>query len=126
MFLLFFFFLDNCIKMLFVADPQIIGETYDKHFYNDLAIIDSDRFVLYYLCFYNKKKYIICFQNLRYLRHGYKKAFQHVQPDLIIFLGDLMDEGSVATDIEFQRYYDRFKRIFNQDTNVMTNKFLRL
>lgn len=44
-----------------------------------------------------------------------------MQPNVIVFLGDLMDEGSVAKDDEFQRYVNRFKDVFyvpNDDITV--------
>lgn len=33
----------NCTKILLVADPQLLGNTYDKNIYNGLAIYDSDK-----------------------------------------------------------------------------------
>lgn len=43
------YFTDNCTRIMFVADPQILGETFDTNFYNPLAILDSDRYILYTL-----------------------------------------------------------------------------
>ena len=40
-------------------------------------------------------------------------AYDSVQPDLLIFLGDLFDEGSISTEPEFLRYLHRFQRIFS-------------
>lgn len=48
----------------------------------------------------------------RYLRGGFWRAFEHVLPDVVVFLGDHLDEGSVATDPQYQRYVDRFRSIF--------------
>lgn len=50
---------------------------------------------------------------LRYLSRTYKHAYSSVQPDVVIFLGDLLDEGSIASDVEYQGYVDRFNVIFN-------------
>lgn len=36
---------DSCIKMLLVADPQILGNTFDTKLYWPLANFDSDRYV---------------------------------------------------------------------------------
>uniref|UniRef100_A0A1B6LVI1 Calcineurin-like phosphoesterase domain-containing protein n=1 Tax=Graphocephala atropunctata TaxID=36148 RepID=A0A1B6LVI1_9HEMI len=75
--------------VLLVADPQILGE--------------------------KSEPWIARWDNDRYLRQSYAAALRHVQPDLIIFLGDLMDEGSLASDEEYQRYFLRFKEIFQID-----------
>lgn len=87
---------DNCTRLLLVADPQIIGETFDTNGYNVLAIRDSDRF----------------------LSATFAQAISHSQPNAVVFLGDLMDEGSVANDEQFERYVHRFNRIYG--TGVRT------
>lgn len=52
----------------------------------------------------------MCF---RYLSNGFSRAYNFVQPDVVIFLGDLFDEGSIANgDEEFMQYYHRFSSIF--------------
>jgi predicted phosphodiesterase len=48
----------------------------------------------------------------RYLAKTFKQAENHVRPHAIVFLGDLMDEGSVSTYAQFDRYYERFNKIF--------------
>lgn len=85
---------DSCVKVLFVADPQILGNTFDSKLYWPLANFDSDR----------------------HLKRTYKRAVQHTSPDVICFLGDLMDEGSVADDVQFADYFSRFVNIFSQPT----------
>jgi hypothetical protein len=45
----------------------------------------------------------------------------HVRPDITIFLGDLIDEGSFANDFLYEKYYQRFLDIFPQPDHV---KFL--
>ncbi|XP_075216328.1 metallophosphoesterase isoform X2 [Lycorma delicatula] len=74
-------------KILLVADPQILGEKTESW----IARWDSDR----------------------YLYKTFSTAVSHVKPDLIMFLGDLMDEGTVATSTEYQRYAERFSYIFS-------------
>lgn len=87
----------NCTRLLLVADPQILGETFDQNLYNNLAIFDNDRF----------------------LRSSYAQAIQHVRPDVVCFLGDLMDEGSVANYDQYNRYVQRFRLVFSaHDKNV--------
>uniref|UniRef100_A0A182K4Q4 Calcineurin-like phosphoesterase domain-containing protein n=1 Tax=Anopheles christyi TaxID=43041 RepID=A0A182K4Q4_9DIPT len=85
---------DSCMKILLVADPQILGNTFDKKLYWPLANFDSDR----------------------HLKRTYKSVVQHTSPDVICFLGDLMDEGSVANDDQFAAYFTRFVNIFPQPT----------
>lgn len=76
--------------MLLVGDPQILGKTYDSSYYSPLANFDSDRYLAWY----------------------YEKAVEHVRPDVICFLGDLMDEGTTANEQHFEEYYERFGQIF--------------
>nr|XP_023026581.1 metallophosphoesterase 1 homolog [Leptinotarsa decemlineata] len=82
---------NECTRILLVADPQIIGNNEEKyHFITPFSIFDSDRFV----------------------QKTYNHAFNFVQPDLVIFLGDLMDEAHKATDEEFSNYVRRLFNIF--------------
>ena len=53
----------------------------------------------------------------RYLAKTFQLALNHVQPDVVIFLGDLIDEGSVATDVEYELYVNRFRQIFGTSTS---------
>jgi len=83
----------NCTRILFVADPQLLGETFDSSFYSSLANYDSDW----------------------HLKKTFNRALAHARPNVICFLGDIFDEGSVADEAAYQRYYDRFKDIFMDD-----------
>ncbi|XP_068894487.1 metallophosphoesterase 1-like isoform X2 [Tenebrio molitor] len=81
----------DCTKILLVADPQIIGQRREIiHSITPFSIIDSDL----------------------YLKKTYYWAFRFTQPDIVIFLGDLMDEGSIAPDEEFYGYVRRIFDIF--------------
>lgn len=53
-------------------------------------------------------------------RNTFRLAVSHVLPHVIVFMGDLMDEGSVAKNEEFQRYVNRFKNIFYVPNNDVT------
>ncbi|CAF1303070.1 unnamed protein product [Rotaria magnacalcarata] len=79
-------------KLLLVADPQLIGEK-DEGFFGLITRKDSDR----------------------YLAKTFSQANQYVQPDWILFLGDIFDEGLSATDDEFKRYFERFDSIFQYE-----------
>lgn len=83
---------EKCNRVLFVADPQLLGEN-DERWY---ARWDSDR----------------------HISKNYRQAFSHVKPDTVIFLGDLTDEASVAKDAQFQRYFKRFMQIFPKVADV--------
>ncbi|XP_055697564.1 metallophosphoesterase 1 homolog [Phlebotomus papatasi] len=87
----------NCTRILLVADPQLIGETFDTAFYNPIAIYDSDR----------------------YLKKTFREVLDHTRPQIIPFLGDLFDEGSVATNDEYSAYLRRFHHIFHTDSSIM-------
>lgn len=48
----------------------------------------------------------------RYLRRGYAKAMSVVDPNLVIFMGDLLDEGVGMTEAQFVETRSRFERTF--------------
>lgn len=81
---------------MFVSDPQILGETFEKSIYSDIAIHDSDQ----------------------YLKNTFARAYAYAKPDVICFLGDLLDEGSIASDEAYKRYLYRFKSIFKTSASV--------
>ncbi|CAB3381649.1 Hypothetical predicted protein [Cloeon dipterum] len=81
---------EECVKLLFVADPQLIGEEHENAARYIGSIWDSDR----------------------YIKRTFSYAMGHVRPDAVIFLGDLLDEGSTASEDEFERYVGRFKWVF--------------
>lgn len=70
------------------------------------------------------------FENIilcRFLKKSYSHALHHVKPDVVIFLGDLMDEGSISTDKDYELYKKRFLHIFDASTfnsNVGWSVFL--
>ncbi|XKL67602.1 hypothetical protein PGB90_003093 [Kerria lacca] len=77
---------EKCTKLLFVADPQILGDITE----NMLTRFDCDR----------------------YLRNTFSVALEYVKPDGVIFLGDLEDEGTLANEEQYEHYYNRFESIF--------------
>lgn len=56
----------------------------------------------------------------RYLQKSFYYALRYINPDVIIFLGDLMDEGSTSTNDEYKFYKTRFSKIF--DTSQFQSK----
>ena len=48
----------------------------------------------------------------RYLAKSFSWAIYAYKPQIIVFLGDLIDEGSECTDEEFEGYANRFKSIY--------------
>ena len=55
----------------------------------------------------------------RYLSKTFRWAIWAYQPQVIVFLGDLVDEGSECSDEEFKSYAKRFKGIYdNKATNI--------
>ncbi|XP_053966568.1 metallophosphoesterase 1 isoform X3 [Anastrepha ludens] len=87
---------DNCTRILFVADPQLIGNSYEKGFWSPISRYDADR----------------------YLRKTFERSLQFTQPHVICFLGDLLDEGSIATQQDFKGYVKRFQRIYKTNTDI--------
>lgn len=57
----------------------------------------------------------------RYLRRTFQRAYAHTRPDVVVFLGDLLDEGTSATDNEFHEYWTRIQSIFAVDNNVQVS-----
>lgn len=53
-------------------------------------------------------------------RNTFRRALSHAKPHVIVFMGDLMDEGSVAKNQEFQRYVNRFKDVFHVPNDDVT------
>ena len=49
----------------------------------------------------------------RYLSKTFSWARYAYNPDVIVFLGDLMDEGSEGTDEEYRGYVKRFRNIYD-------------
>lgn len=85
--------------LLLVADPQIQGYQDEPVFpVGTLARWDIDR----------------------YLRKTFSYAYSYSQPDVIVFLGDLFDEGSKATKLEYSETLDRFRRIFRETEYIKT------
>lgn len=87
----------ECVKVLLVADPQILGERNENYLGAWVARWDSDR----------------------YLRKTFSRALKHSQPHVIAFLGDLMDEGHIATAEYFETYKRRFDSIFQMPDEIM-------
>lgn len=63
---------EECNRILFVADPQILGEEKETRW---LARYDNDK----------------------HISRNYKQAFSHVKPDVVIFLGDLIGKLTVES-----------------------------
>lgn len=57
----------------------------------------------------------------RNIRKSFESAMTAVKPQIVIFLGDLMDRGSYAMDEEFFGYLSRFRNIFKIPENVRVN-----
>ncbi|CAJ0580685.1 unnamed protein product, partial [Mesorhabditis spiculigera] len=81
----------NCTNLLLVADPQLIGYQNEPWWIGWLSRWDADR----------------------YLQKGYAYAYAHTKPELVLFLGDLLDEGLSASVLEYQLAATRFHQIFN-------------
>lgn len=54
----------------------------------------------------------------RYLRKTFERTLDFTQPHIICFLGDLLDEGSIANQQDFDSYVKRFNRIYKINTNI--------
>ncbi|KAJ0182146.1 hypothetical protein K1T71_002868 [Dendrolimus kikuchii] len=87
----------SCTKILFIADPQIQGDTAVPPPMSYLFNWDSDR----------------------YLKSSFSVALNHFKPEILVYLGDLTDEGSIATMKEFNGYVKRLSNIFNVNYEIL-------
>lgn len=89
-------------NILLIADPQLI----DNHTYpgrNELLLKLSKHTVD------------------TYIKKNYNELLDQLQPNYIMFLGDLLDNGRDATDEYFAQEYNRFKRIFRPLDKMFLN-----
>eukprot|EP00088_Acartia_fossae_P068891 TRINITY_DN8847_c0_g1_i1.p1 TRINITY_DN8847_c0_g1~~TRINITY_DN8847_c0_g1_i1.p1 ORF type:complete len:374 (+),score=50.80 TRINITY_DN8847_c0_g1_i1:88-1209(+) len=85
---------DDACTILFLADPQIQGKTLEPPgLLGSIQRWDSDR----------------------YLGNVYSWITSKYPSATTVFLGDLLDEGSIATSEDFAEYAARFKAIFPSD-----------
>ncbi|XP_063617326.1 uncharacterized protein LOC134790449 [Cydia splendana] len=81
----------TCTKILFIADPQIQGELAVPPPLSYLFNWDSDRFV----------------------QMTFSRVVRHFEPEVLVYLGDLMDEGSIANTEQYSHYIKRLSDIFD-------------
>ncbi|CAI5759807.1 unnamed protein product [Candida verbasci] len=89
-------------NILIIADPQLI----DNHTYpgrNELLLSLSKHTVD------------------QYLKKNYNVLISHLNPDKIVFLGDLLDNGRDSTDSYFKHEVKRFNGIFHPDEDMILN-----
>ncbi|XP_011676909.1 metallophosphoesterase 1 homolog [Strongylocentrotus purpuratus] len=86
----------DTVRILFVGDPQIQGYQDEPALLGYLTRWDADR----------------------YLKTYYHHALNFVNPDIVIIMGDLLDEGSISEDWEFERYATRLKNIYEVPEGV--------
>jgi len=87
---------EDDLRVLFVADPQLVGLRDEPPLLGVITRWDADK----------------------YLKFGFFYAVGYVRPDVVVFLGDLLDEGSVASDDEYTTYIHRFSHVFRMPRNV--------
>ncbi|XP_058788617.1 uncharacterized protein LOC131662744 [Phymastichus coffea] len=87
----------DCVAVLLVADPQILGYKNENYKGSAWAVWDSDR----------------------YLQKTFSRAVRYAQPNVIVFLGDLMDEGHIAPTEHFLIYKRRLADIFDTPDDIM-------
>lgn len=80
----------DILKILFVADAQIQGYL-NEGSVGPITRWDSDR----------------------YLAKTFGWAMHAYEPQVVVFLGDLLDEGSEADNEDYLEYVIRFKQIFS-------------
>ncbi|XP_037798411.1 metallophosphoesterase 1-like [Penaeus monodon] len=78
------------VKVLIAADPQILSTDSEPGFpFNYIAVWDADRFV----------------------SRGFQLALWRTRPQVVIFLGDVLDDGSTSSDAGFRAKAEHFKNL---------------
>lgn len=78
------------VKVLIAADPQILSTDSEPGFpFNYIAVWDADRFV----------------------SRGFQLALWRTRPQVVIFLGDVLDDGSTSSDEGFRAKAEHFKNL---------------
>ncbi|CAD5224888.1 unnamed protein product [Bursaphelenchus xylophilus] len=80
------------IRVMLVADPQLVGYQNEPKWLGAFTRWDSDR----------------------YMSNAFTVAYKILQPDMVIFLGDLIDEMVFANDAEREWAINRFYEAFPQ------------
>lgn len=84
------------MRVLVVSDPQLVGDVDEHWLFGAVTRMDSDW----------------------YLYNGYQHALKLSQPDVVLYLGDLLDEGSKASNEQFDSYVARFKSVFQTPSHI--------
>lgn len=53
-----------------------------------------------------------------FVQRTFQRSLRYARPDLILFLGDIFDEGSIASEQEYEQYVKRFNRIFRHNPKI--------
>lgn len=64
------------------------------------------------------------FFSSRYLQKTFSRAVRRAQPNVVVFLGDLMDEGHIAPAEHFEIYKRRLANIFDTSDDVMVRYYI--
>ncbi|KNC82962.1 hypothetical protein SARC_04755 [Sphaeroforma arctica JP610] len=84
----------TCVRIAAIADPQLQGyQDEPSGVIGSITRYDADH----------------------YLRSAYGCLVQYMSPDVVVILGDVLDEGYQADDESYVEYLDRFNSIFSPD-----------
>ena len=104
------------INILMVADPQIVGNIHEPE--GPLGWIyrlDCDRYCKHLTSlFLNLIKHFF----IRYLSKTYQWALSSYDINTVVFMGDLIDEGSESDDEQFAAYAERFHGVYPSKEGV--------
>lgn len=85
---------EDSVRLLLVADPQILSQISDSEPVFPLSLItiwDADR----------------------YVSRGFQMALWKTKPDIVVFLGDLLNDGSIFNDTDFYSTLQHFKNLLS-------------
>ena len=67
-------------------------------------------------------KFIFLFSS--YLKSTFNVVADYFKPDILVYLGDLMDEGSISTLPQFHGYVKRLSNIFDWDYPAVVSSII--
>ncbi|KAG7177118.1 Metallophosphoesterase 1-like 1, partial [Homarus americanus] len=83
---------EDSVRILIAADPQILSVTSEPHFpFSIITTWDANRFI----------------------SRGFHLALWRTKPEVVVFLGDLLNDGSIAGDDNFYSLVHSFKNLMD-------------
>ena len=97
---------ENSTRVLIVADPQLTD--FYSYKQSDGLLLEATQFISDF-----------------YMKKSFSTIIKDSAPDIIVFLGDLMDGGrEIQTDVEYFKEFTRFNHVFKTDKTESIKLFM--